>query len=755
MNPVLFDAPWAEAPAAPRALALLRERIRSLPQVHSALGPEPTAFFNDDTVLVVSHPIDVDISWFWPVEPFGRAAFARADNLPDGFFAVGANPKLPNRSLIVVAQRGGRRLWHAFPFERFRDLQACDTAFGSVWERWTAGDDFAPDGDELTISGNDCTDLRALAGWGHLRQLCIINCEQMRSMDGIEGAEGLEILRIDTCPALLDVGGLANLPLLTELVIALSPQLANVAPLSSLPLLRELVLDAVAVQALPDLRGCRRLQKVRVMGASQLCDVSGVGGHPSLEELWLPGAHADLDLAGIASLPRLRELNLRGRPISDFALLARHPRLEHVVATTANSADLAPLAGLRHLRELELELPSTICDVSPLGAIPELAVLRMRRRDVDTDDVPRVRFGPATWPKLRELELDAAVDDQPEDLTAWAHLVSAKLTQVADWQDLSHLRHAKRLMRLELPGATDLRRLDGLGGSLQQLTLRWCGQLEDVAALAQTPALRQLIVEGAGKLMDYGVIDRLPQLRHLVLDGGRLPPAPAWLAYLPQLTRMRLRGIEGLDSLVSLRAPRLTMLELESCADLRDLSGLERATSLEYLTVRDCLRVEALPTLGHLADLKWLRLRGLPFIERLDALRGALSLTFVQATALAHLTRVGALAHCPALRRLRLQHCPYVRDLGQLVGHAALFDVVADDEPAAAAINIRGHVRDGHLQTIEGSMLAWLDLVPLARDVEPLADALRAAISLGNGAHWARSALTQLVQKLAARESRA
>ena len=160
----------------------------------------------------------------------------------------------------------------------------------------------------------------------------------------------LTSLRLCGCRAVTDLAPVARLPRLEWLRIVACPAITDFSPLAEAPALRGLRLNTgEAVSDLDLLAGLSRLQVLHLTGAKGVADLAPLAGLTDLRALHLTSTQAR-NLAPLASLAHLVELNL-------FA--------------SKQVADLGPLAGLDHLRYVDLRGCDAVTDLAPLAGVLE------------------------------------------------------------------------------------------------------------------------------------------------------------------------------------------------------------------------------------------------------------------------------------------------------------------------------------------------------------------------------------------------
>jgi Leucine-rich repeat (LRR) protein len=296
--------------------------------------------------------------------------------------------------------------------------------------------------------------------------------------------------------------------------------------------------------------------------------------------------------------------------------------------------------------------------------------------------------------------------------------------------------------RLDLGALAGLSRLELLQGMPSLESLRLSGLvLPDLGPLADVPGLTHLdlSIDPSAKLIP-GCLQRLPTL-----------------AGVTQLTRLEVRNcglrdlslLRGMTALVELdvsqtvlmkrleglASDRLEHLNLRGNTGLVDLGGLEVASGLRTLNLRDCSRLTGLGPLAGLTGLTHLELWGAYSLEDLGPLSGLVNLevltlrsalALVELAPLAGLTRlrdldlavahkvrdIEPLAGLVNLERLLLYGCPELRTLAPLAGLTRLTELQLSGLTGADLTPLAGlrDLRRLSLQAMKGT----LDLTPLA-----------------------------------------
>jgi hypothetical protein len=198
------------------------------------------------------------------------------------------------------------------------------------------------------------------------------------------------------------------------------------------------------------------------------------------------------------------------------------------------------------------------------------------------------------------------------DADAYARDVLSKvpsLTKLSlvDSTSLPGIVHLRELREVSIgigQDASDLTPLTGLP-ELERVHLVWSVILPSIAPLARAPRLTTLVLDGHLESVDLRPIAGFPILTGLALIRSSQHAAPGLLPELPDRPRgLRLLEIDDwpfLETLAGLeRWDGLTRLHVTRCAELTDISAIEKLSSLEIL------HLEGIGT-GELVGLRKLR----------------------------------------------------------------------------------------------------------------------------------------------------
>ncbi|MDE0498532.1 MAG: leucine-rich repeat domain-containing protein [Acidimicrobiaceae bacterium] len=369
---------------------------------------------------------------------------------------------------------------------------------------------------------------------------------------------------------------------------------SDIAPLGCLGGLEALELGG---NSIADLTALGNLTGLTALGISsnRVADVSALTSLTALEALDV--SHNQVgSVSALSGLTALKRLNAGGNQISDISPLARLTSLEALYAYDNDIASLVGLSALSGLVELYVD-HNAIADITPLSALRGLKVLGLG--DNEVADLGAVSG-------LRGLEALYAYDNGIAALpplsaltalgTLWAS--GNGLTDVSAVGPLAGLGYTD----MRWNRASDVSALDALGGVVHAVP-----QQDDVAvffdgALAQ--AVRAAVGLTGGQTVTKARLGELKTLTYVGSDtAGRIRDLRG-LEHASSLAELRLadnrvRGIAplaGLGSLVALD------LQQNGFADLEQLAPL-RALKLLGLIGNGIDTLDALPTMPRLEKL--------------------------------------------------------------------------------------------------------------------------------------------------------
>ena len=190
---------------------------------------------------------------------------------------------------------------------------------------------------QLYLSANPITDLSPLSGCSNLWNLNI-GATDIRNLYGLDGLPSLRFLQMGECPSVNDLTALADFKNLNDLAVGPvnRKQLEVLPQLTGLEYLTLWGWDEMYdVSLLSDLTELKWLY----LDMWQLSSLEGIENLSRMENLTI---HSDLplSLAPLMALTELQTLDVRGVKTDDWSVLNSLPKLEHLVCTTSQEAEL-------------------------------------------------------------------------------------------------------------------------------------------------------------------------------------------------------------------------------------------------------------------------------------------------------------------------------------------------------------------------------------------------------------------------------
>lgn len=223
-------------------------------------------------------------------------------------------------------------------------------------------------------------------------------------------------------------------------------------------------------------------------------------------------------------------ISVRG---DDLSFLERVPHLRGLVLNAGEARDLSPVAALRGLETLTLNVAAKPRIELDLSAFAALRTLRMywnpgfesvfACRSLQSlyvfgpPDPDLARFG--QLPGLRRLELS-----QGRRLQTTRGVGPVRFLGLYQQGGLSELAELPALEELAIEGARKLGAIDAVAGlPLRRLTLANCGDIASLAPLAGMDTLEELFAWESTRVLDgdLSVLLTLPRLRTVALRDRR------------------------------------------------------------------------------------------------------------------------------------------------------------------------------------------------------------------------------------------
>lgn len=272
-------------------------------------------------------------------------------------------------------------------------------------------------------------------------------------------------------------------------------------------------------------------------------------------------------LSGIAELTDLTVLVLSENPrISDISAIGNMHELTYLdISDASNLSDLSPLTTLTKLETL---IASNLfyggIDVSPLKGVTSLNHLDLsRNRLVGTDEL-------GSLGELETLVVNNADQDALFDISVFPKLAHLDISSNHLVNDLTVLGESTSLISLDISSSYPLKTLDGLESfpNLKVLHARNISEISDITALEDISGLEQVSFNGTR----LASLESSQSMRPLSGHTG--------LKEL-DLSRTKIRNVDGLDELTN-----LVLLNLErnydiECTDLAALSASLENTQIE------------------------------------------------------------------------------------------------------------------------------------------------------------------------------
>lgn len=186
------------------------------------------------------------------------------------------------------------------------------------------------------------------------------------------------------CPE-IDISFLKNMPHMKRLGIDCIDFKSNPNRIN-LSVLAELSLKSLCIECF-DLRNYEFIQNLsdELEELSIMADTMGPGirfdctwllKYKNLQTLWL-GKKARKNLEKINQLPKLKSLSLRGIKLTDFSFLWKM-NLEKLALLWNSNSDLKELSKLKSLKEIELWRINKLSDISFIGELTNLEVIKLQ-----------------------------------------------------------------------------------------------------------------------------------------------------------------------------------------------------------------------------------------------------------------------------------------------------------------------------------------------------------------------------------------
>ncbi len=265
----------------------------------------------------------------------------------------------------------------------------------------------------------------------------------VHDLTGLESATNLTRLLIQG--PISDLSPLAGLTQLNHLVLYSASPISDLSPLAGLTPLNHLELrQARNISDLSPLAGLTQLNHLELRQARKLSDLSPLVGLTQLNHLELYHASNLSDLSPLAGLTQLNHLSLSSTAVSDLSFLEGLTNLRRLYLHGTSVSDLSPLMGLTQLNGLGFS-STPVSDLSPLAGLTQLNYLSLNRTSV-SDLSPLAGLTQLNYLSLNRTSVS--------DLSFLEGLTNLRRLYLDDnnISDLSLLEGLNRLIDLELKG---------------------------------------------------------------------------------------------------------------------------------------------------------------------------------------------------------------------------------------------------------------------------------------------------------------
>ncbi|CAD2221867.1 leucine-richprotein 1 (LRRP1) [Angomonas deanei] len=438
-----------------------------------------------------------------------------------------------------------------------------------------------------------------------LTEINIAGCTRLKHVDALRlGKDRLQRVRLFNT----EIHSLVPLTYLkstlVEVYVSSCPRVISFEPLSLCENLEQVYLSRSAVNTVSFLARLAKLRVLHLAGCTQLTTLSPLRNTTSIQQL----NTAECPLTDWTALEGPMGAALRVLDISscagiddeNFSLIGQCVHLVRLTMTRLRITDVAPLAALRTLRELNLTGCRRVTDFTALQSCHFLQTLKMK--DTNFSDWGLFRYLPYL---SHQLVLDNCSQLPPGP------------TPVAG------LQHVKELYMNGSTAVTDA----------------------SLPIFGQMPSLERLSIAGCNEVTSLDGLLAIPEDN----QNNYYPPCQS-LRYLYAFKCTQLQSIHLLH-----RCPSLQVVSFMFCAALDSLAGLAGAPVLEGI-VASHSTVTCLTGLAQCPRLQWIEV-GSTLIESLLPLQGAPRLVRVGAQRCEKLSPEGMEKECEMLK----QTCPLLQ----------------------------------------------------------------------------------------------
>lgn len=192
----------------------------------------------------------------------------------------------------------------------------------------------------------------------------------------------------------IDLRTMAGMPHLEDLRFY-AQQVGTIEPIRTLTGLRRLRVEYLTFESIAPLASASRLQWLAI---GYWKGMDRLGALTELEYLELNEGTVS-SLRAFRNCRRLLSLTIFGRRLKSLGGIEELAALEDLYLYNTGVADLSPLAGLRGMRRLRLDMPTKVADFSPIGELEHLEALIINFKGAAKAALPRM----ADLSRLRSL----------------------------------------------------------------------------------------------------------------------------------------------------------------------------------------------------------------------------------------------------------------------------------------------------------------------------------------------------------------
>ncbi|MFA4986414.1 MAG: hypothetical protein WC712_07515 [Candidatus Brocadiia bacterium] len=407
-----------------------------------------------------------------------------------------------------------------------------------------------------------------VSGLPHLRFLTLFDATALKEITLDKSLSALQSLTLWRSPELASVKGMADLPNLKYLTITGSKSLTGESFSTAGPLEGICLRDCPSLSSLKQLKLGPETQHADFRGCTGLTDVSSLSVCASIRRIFLSGSPLLTDVTVLAGMKHLEILEISECPaLAELPDLGGSTALSSLAVRGTAIKDLSFLGKCAAVVNLDVSDSPNLASIEGVRSLGRLEVIRLTR-----------------CPKIRSIESLAGKQ-------ALRALLACKCG-VTTLEGLSGLTAILLLRMMDCPDLKDISAIEGLV-SLESLALSGCPNIASLAPLYSLSSLRRLDVSGA--------TDE---------DFSKL----SCLAKLMSLTVTSCQGMKDLAFCSGLVL--LQQLDIQDCPDLAELSGVEKATSLAFITVRNAPLLRSLEPLAGLPHLVLLVLAKVPNVTK-------------------------------------------------------------------------------------------------------------------------------------------